>query len=195
MKMINPLLTLCLLTISLSCNSGKTDNDSSNLEMADTLYKDSAARTVDIRPRIINVTYGSFCGHCIEECTRMYSHYLIGNATTFWTDTTDSYFKDGGLRCETEMSRESQKIGFELINSIPESILKSDSTRNVFGCPDCNDGCGLYFEFTLDKPNSEPIIYEMEYGLDGTTGEIKQFGERIIRTIEKLESHRLQGES
>ena len=80
-----------------------------------------------------------------------------------------------------------QKIGFELINGIPESILKTDSTRNIFGCPDCDDGCGLYFEFQLDEPNSKPIIYEMEYGLNGTTEEIKKFivGSAVVENKSK----------
>jgi hypothetical protein len=88
------------------------------------------------------------------------------------------------------MSRESQKISFELINHIPKSIITTDSTKNVFGCPDCDDGCGLYFEFQLDTPNAKPVVFIMENSLNNTSGEIKEFGERIKRTIEQLKKYR-----
>ncbi len=188
--MIIQILTLSLLIILSGCNSVTKKKEAEKVEITKNSKIDTISNPIEIEPRIIYVAYGYYCGECANECTKMYKHYLIGNATTFWTDKTDSYFKDGGLKFETEMSRESQKIGFELINSIPESILKTANTRNIFGCPDCDDGCGLHFEFQLDEPDSKPIIYEMEYGLNGTTGEIKKFGEKIKSTIEKLENYR-----
>jgi hypothetical protein len=141
-------------------------------------------------PRVIYIKYGKFCGECGSNCTQMYHHYLIGNTTTFWTDKTDSYFSKTGLKCETEMSRESEKISFDLINQLPKSILNADSSRNIYGCPDCDDGCGLYFEYQLDTPNSEPVVFIMENSLNNTSGEIKELGEAIKRTIELLKKYR-----
>ncbi len=146
--------------------------------------------TAENEPRIVYIAYGSYCGECGYDCTKMYKHYLIGNTTTFWTDKTDSYFSDSGLKFETKMSRESEKYSFELIDKIPKLVLETKNLRNNFGCPDCDDGCGLYFEYQLDEPNSKPIIYDMEYGLNGTTGEIKEFGEKIKSTIRELENYR-----
>ena len=190
MKMIVQIFTLSLLTILSSCNEVTKEKEAEKVEIIQESEIDTISNPIEIEPRIMYVAYGYYCGECANECTKMYKHYLIGNTTTFWTDKTDSYFKDGGLKFETEMSRESQNIGFELVNKIPKSILESDSIRNIYGCPDCNDGCSLYFEFQLDKPDSKPIIYEMEYSLNGATGEIKELGELIKNTIKNLEKYR-----
>ncbi|WP_196888250.1 hypothetical protein [Aureivirga sp. CE67] len=174
--MIIKIFTLSLLIILSNCNAVTKEKESEKVEITQESEIGTNSDSIKIEPRIIYVAYGYYCGECANECTKMYKHYLIGNMTTFWTDKTDSYFKDGGLKFETKMSRESEKISFELINKIPKSILASDRNRNIYGCPDCDDGCGLYFEFQLDVPNSKPIKYGMEYSFNGATGDIKEFG-------------------
>lgn len=178
MKSKTRILILALFIVNSSCDFSGKEKETTKVENKETPG-----------PRIMYVTYGYYCGECIDQCTKMYRHYLTGNATSFWTDTTDSYFKDDQLNLETEMTRASETIGFEVVNNIPRSILESESSRNIFGCPDCDDGCALYFDFQLDEPNSKPIIYEMQYDLGGTTAEVRALGELIIRTIEKLENN------
>ena len=140
--------------------------------------------------RIFHVIYGSYCGECLDDCTRMYKHYLTGRKATFWTDKSDSFFKKNGLKFKTKMSRESQGIGFDLIAKIPKSIFKTTKTNNVFGCPDCNDGCGLYFEYRLNQQNSKPVIYRMEYSSNDAPEDVKKLSELIKSAIEKLEPYR-----
>lgn len=170
MKLTLQISILSLLSFASSCSASTTEKE--------------------IAPIISYVTYGYYCGECTVECTKMYNHFLKGFRTTFWTDTTDSYFSDDGLKFETKMTREAEKIGFEIIDNIPDQFLKTESARNIFGCPDCNDGCGLYFEFLLSEFDSKPIVFEMEYDLSNTSGEIKEFGELIKSTISKLERYR-----
>jgi hypothetical protein len=183
------ILYIVILLFIFGCQTENAPTVNSKEEIIELNPEEKETNTSEI-PRVIYVKYGKFCGECGTNCTQMYHHFLIGNITTFWTDKTDSYFSKSGLKCETEMSRESQKISFELINHIPKSIITTDSTKNVFGCPDCDDGCGLYFEFQLDTPNAKPVVFIMENSLNNTSGEIKEFGERIKRTIEQLKKYR-----
>ncbi|PCJ67303.1 MAG: hypothetical protein COA58_03005 [Bacteroidetes bacterium] len=165
-------------------------NDHTTEQTLTRISVDSIVVNKEIEPRIMYVIYGYYCGECDNECTKLYKHYLTGNSTTFWTDKSDSYFSDKGLRFETKMNRESEKIGFDVVSNIPKSMLKTDSTNNVYGCPDCADGCGLYFEFKLEELNSQPIVYRMEYDLINSPSDVKEFGELIKSTVEKLEKHR-----
>ncbi len=190
MKAVFQILTFLLLILIYCCADNKSEDKVTIIEKEHSISIDSALNQKVTLSRIQYVTYGYYCGECDGDCTRMYRHYLTGNVTTFWTDKTDSYFSDEGLKFDTKMTRESEKIGLELISKIPESILNTTTTVNNYGCPDCDDGCGLYFEFQFDKLYSKPIIFEMEYGLNNTTAEIKEFGILIIRTIEKLEKYR-----
>lgn len=187
MKNILQLLFFSILLIAIGCN---TVGPSEKINTTTSQTSDIGLNQNKYEPRIRYVTYGSFCGECGNDCTKMYKNYLIGNATTFWTDKTDSYFSKNKWKFETELSSEAQNIGFNLVENIPPSILKTDSTRNVFGCPDCTDGCGLYFEFQLDEEDSKPIVFVMEYNLDNTAGEIKELGVLIKKTIEELEKYR-----
>jgi hypothetical protein len=182
-----------LYIIILICFSGcKSDNGYSNPNSVEIskIKSNQNLKSDSISPRIIYVKYGKFCGECGTNCTQMYHHFLIGNTTTFWTDKTDSYFSSTGLICETKMNRESEKLSFDLINNIPDSILKSKTPINSFGCPDCDDGCGLYFEFKLDEENSEPIIYKMPWDLSNTSGYTKELGEIIKKTVVSLKKYR-----
>lgn len=189
MKQITKLtLTLLFLLLLFNCKSNK-GSEKLNYEL--TQNNNIASKTqLKTEPRIIYVIYGSFCGECWNNCTKLYRHDLIGNITTFWTDETDSYFEKDKMEFNTKMNKESEKISYEFINKIPVSILKSTKTRNIYGCPDCTDGCGLYFEYQLDEINSKPIIYEMDYSLADTDGDVKDLGVMIKQTIEKLNNHR-----
>lgn len=186
MKKTLEIVLVSLLVLVTNCGTPtQTKHDASHeaIELAD------KSKVIEVaEPRLIYVIYGSFCGECSTNCTRMYKHYLIGNTTTFRTDKTDSYFSKTGLTFDTALIREAETIGFELVNSLPNAILENKKALNIIGCPDCDDGCGLYLEFQLE--GSEAVIYKMEYSLGGTSGEIKALGEQIIRTINKLEQYR-----
>jgi hypothetical protein len=150
--------------------------------------KDSTLQ-VGPSPRIVHVTYGKFCGECGSDCTDFYRHYLIGNVTTFWTDPTDSYFSKGRPQCNVKMSRDAERLSFELIRLIPDSILQSKKTMNQIGCLDCDDGCGLYFEFQLDD-GSKPVVYTMPYDLKGTKGQVRQLGQVLAETTHRLKQYK-----
>lgn len=96
--------------------------------------------------KVEQVVFGLFCGECAGHCATMYRY----DGATMMVDYTDSYFKgDSKMVFETPLSGESyQEIGEQVISNIPESMLKSVIRSRRYGCPDCTDGCGIYFEFT-----------------------------------------------
>ena len=183
------ILNIIILICFYGCKSDKGNSNPKSVEISQIQSKENL-KIDSISPRIIYVKYGKFCGECGTNCTQMYHHFLIGNTTTFWTDKTDSYFSKTGLICETKMNRESEKLSFDLINNIPDSILKSKTLINNYGCPDCDDGCGLYFEFKLDDENSKPIIYKMPWDLRNTSGQVNELAEIIKKTIVNLKEYR-----
>lgn len=183
------ILYIIILICLFGCKSDYGYSNPKSVEISQIKSKENL-KINSIKPRIIYVKYGKFCGECGTNCTQMYHHFLIGNITTFWTDKTDSYFSKTGLKCETKMNRESEKLSFDLIQNIPDSILKSKTLINNYDCPDCDDGCGIYFEFKLDEENSEPIIYKMPWDLGTTSGQVKELGEIIKETVVNLKEYR-----
>lgn len=189
MKQIIKLILAVFLLFILFINC-RTSKEGEKLDNELTENAIISKTQLETEPRIIYIVYGSFCGECVFDCAKLYRHDLIGNISTFWTDKTDSYFENSGLKFDTRMNQESEKISSEFISKIPASILKVKTTKNIYGCPDCNDGCGMYFEFQLAEVNSKPIIYEMDYSLADTKGDVEKLGEMIKQTIQKLEDYR-----
>ena len=186
--MKTPTLIFSLVIFLMSCNSHITEvnfPESENLQSAE---DETADEEVVPKNRLDYFIYGSFCGECEKKCSVFYQHNMIGNMSTSWADYTDSYFSKNGLQFETAMSREAEKIGYELVRKIPNSILETSQPLNIIGCPDCDDGCGLYFEFKLS--GAEPVVYKLEYSLNSCTGELKEFGEQLLKTLKRLEAYR-----
>lgn len=179
------ILTLLLSLLLFNC---KTNDEKKKLD--NELTNNVSEVQLKTEPKIAYIVYGSFCSQCGYNCTELYRHNLIGNTTTFWTDKTDSYFEKDEIEFNTKMNQKSEKISFDFINKIPKSILKATKTKNIYGCPDCTDGCGIYFEYQLDDVNSKPIIYSMDKSLVETNGDVKKLGELIIQTLKELKKYR-----
>ncbi|MEO8771201.1 MAG: hypothetical protein ABI402_13990 [Ferruginibacter sp.] len=95
------------------------------------------------------ILFGMFCGECGSHCATMFQYNMIGNATTLLADYTDSYFehKDNVI-CKTPIKNvEKMHLANSIVEKIPVQLLTTSQHR--FGCPDCTDGCGIYFEFSL----------------------------------------------
>ena len=131
------------------------------------------------------IIFGTFCGECAGHCATMYRYNMIGNSSTLFVDSTDSYFKNhGNVICRTEINDYTKfQIVNKLVQNIPKIFLVTDKNEQTFGCPDCTDGCGIYFEI------GQGITIKKFY-IDSNTGrldkEIKDFGELVKETLVQL---------
>ncbi len=88
--------------------------------------------------------FGHYYGQCHGNCTHMFQ--IIDNAV--YPDEVDYGFVD--LRFSDEpLSAEDYLLVQDLAQDIPQELL--DSSTDVYGCPDCADGGGIYLEITVDS--------------------------------------------
>ena len=109
----------------------------------------------------------------------------MGNSNTLFVDSTDSYFKNyGKVVCKTQIIdiNKFQTVN-KLVQSIPQTFLKTSKTEQTFGCPDCTDGCGIYFEIGQDTTTKK---FYIDYSTRGLDKEVKDFGEFIKETLVQL---------
>lgn len=131
---------------------------------------------------IDQIIFGVYCGECSGHCATMYRYNLEGNQNSFSIDSTDSFFSQENhnnnnkkMVFDTYMNDKFHfNIGTEIIANIPDTLLNSDKPSQRFGCPDCSDGCGIYFELTR---NGETKRFFIDYQTSQLTGEIKVFAE------------------
>lgn len=189
------LLALLIVASGLSCGSPNSSCPDSNSDFKHLLnsappvheiLQDSAY----VDHGLLYFVFGHFCGECISNCTRFYGLAFVGDVPGIWTDDKDSFFKEQRLSLSREMGPKASEIGIALADSIPKSILNPENPRNVIGCPDCDDRCGLYFEFQLKGSNSRPFFYKMEYDMDGASEDLKFLGTRVKFAIGELEQNR-----
>jgi hypothetical protein len=114
----------------------------------------------------------------------MYKYSVMHNSSILFVDSTDSYFKKyGNVSCKTQIRDRSkiQLVG-ELLPKIPARFLAVNGNDESFGCPDCDDSCGLYLEI---KKDAEIRKYYMD-GTENLPSDIKDFGRLLVNTIYKL---------
>ncbi|MEA5402843.1 hypothetical protein VB776_07950 [Arcicella sp. DC2W] len=131
------------------------------------------------------IIFGIFCGECSGHCSTMYRYNMMGNSNTLFIDTTDSYFKNyGKVVCKTQINdiTKFQTIN-KLVQHIPKTFLTTDKKEQTFGCPDCGDWCGIYFE--LGQGTTIKKFY-IDYKEDELGKEVKDFGEFIKAAITEL---------
>ena len=104
-----------------------------------------------------------------------------------FVDHTDSYweYKNGKpFHFDTSINdKTKQSIARQILDSIPSVILAATKPIQKFGCPDCTDGCGIYFEI---KNASTIKKFYIDNQTGKLTGEIKLFAEHLKRIIDKL---------
>ncbi len=117
--------------------------------------------------------FGTFFGQCMGTCATMYRYKVDGFRKTFSADYTDSYFNGGNLVFATELNDTSYiSLATNIARNIPQSFLSSSDTVQRFGCPDCTDGGGIYFEMIK---NGQKKKFYMDYETSKLTGEAKLF--------------------
>ncbi len=106
----------------------------------------SNPKTENLLPKY--VLFGTFCSECSGICSTMYRYNIADDSCTLFVDRTNSFFKNHrNIACNTPITDASK---FDLVDNlvlqIPPRFLTTTKTEETFGCPDCTDGCGIYFE-------------------------------------------------
>jgi hypothetical protein len=143
-------------------------------------------KTAATLPVPTQITFGRFCGECMSHCATMY-RYIAEDQKTMVADNTDSYF---GNRKPTVFDTSLKgaaylKLGDEIIGQIPRVLLDSKKDTETFGCPDCDDGCGLYLEVEVNGTTKQ---FYIDYQTDALNGEIKAFSDYLKTRIADIES-------
>jgi hypothetical protein len=136
------------------------------------------------------IIFGVFCGECSGHCATMYRYNMMGNSNTLFVDNTDSYFKNyGKVVCKTQITDIAKfQIVNKLVQQIPKACLKTDKTEQTYGCPDCTDGCGIYFEI---GKGSTPKKFYIDYHISELEKEAKDFGEFVKETLTQLNNKKM----
>jgi hypothetical protein len=178
---------LVLCSVYGISSAKQTEKNSDNIAFAD-----GQNRSMVISGNVEKVVFGIFCGECANNCAIMYSYHMGGNANMFWADYTDSYFKKGvdKMSFKTQVTDlEKYALASDIVKHIPKSLILSNKTTQKFGCPDCTDGCGIYFEITQYNENTYKRAtkrFYIDYSTSELNGEIKEFVEYLKIAIGKL---------
>lgn len=131
--------------------------------------------------------FGIYCGECSGECATMYKYTMRGNANMLLADHTDSFFRSRKkeVNCGTSVDDTGKNVlAGTVMDKIPLELLRAEKDK-VYGCPDCMDGCGVYFEwgsedrmhkFYLDPHDKtlDPAIMDFIQYLEETVYKLKQ---------------------
>ncbi|HYV55853.1 MAG TPA: hypothetical protein VE933_14795, partial [Chitinophagaceae bacterium] len=146
---------------------------------------DTKISNQDAKDYIDQIVFGVYCGECSSHCATMYRYSMGGNQKSFSADFTDSYFNNKSeMKFNTYLDDKFYfDIGNEIVSNIPDSLLTTNKSSQRFGCPDCTDGCGIYFEITMDNKKHE---FYIDYQTSQLSGFIKNFAEFLKMKITRL---------
>jgi len=170
-------------------NCGQTQNGNDKIGMSknksqlniDTISK---ATNQEVK-QIAYIIFGVYCCECVNHCATMFQYNCGGNANTLLVDSTDSYFRKKGKVIFDKPINDTKRfyIAQSIFNKIPKQLLTTSKLSETFGCPDCTDGCGIYFEI---KQGDRIKKFYIDNQTGKLTGEIKEFGEFLRTIVAKL---------
>lgn len=136
--------------------------------------------------QIDHFIFGVYCGECSGDCATMYRYNMGGNAHTLQVDHTNSFFNQPReVKCNTPINDGAKiRLAGEVVDYIPLEILQA-TTDKRYGCPDCTDGCGVYFELGMGKQVHRFYLDPINIKLDPA---IKDFTQLLQARANQLES-------
>ena len=130
------------------------------------------------------IRFGVFCHLCTKHCATMFQYNMVGNANTLLADYTDSYLKKPEMEFNTPIHNDKKmKIAEGIVQHIPHRYVADTSRYAKFGCPDCLDQCGIYFEIQRERSISR---YLMDYYGEDNNPDLNAFVKYLLVAIEKL---------
>ncbi|MGN6648076.1 MAG: hypothetical protein ACTHJT_16250 [Cytophaga sp.] len=131
------------------------------------------------------IIFGRFCGECMGECATMYKFDPVNR--TLFADHSDSYWKyhsDGTMKFATTISDPAViALVQEIPDEIPDELLHAEAGEQRFGCPDCADGCGIFFEIGKGKISRK---FYIDNQTDKLEGDVKAFAEYLQEVLAKI---------
>lgn len=131
--------------------------------------------------------FGKYCAEGNQNYTHIYKFDF--NRNEFWLDNSGDFWdKKKGieqLNFTEKIDADSLKfLSEEIKNKIPNTLLITKNSISTFGCPDCWDQCGIFFQF---KKNLEvKSFYFDTQTKDFENIEIKKFAEFLNQKSETL---------
>lgn len=112
------------------------------------------------------VVFGRYCGECDENCAPMFRLLMDKKEITLSADFEDTYFNlKNNLEFKTDINQEKKlQVANEIVSKIPKTLYNWKTDKEIFGCPDCDDGCGYYLTFI--KENGESKTFELDNFLE-----------------------------
>jgi hypothetical protein len=189
---IPKIILLGFVLALISCGQTKEEGNNPDNEKSEMVFnmegykKDSFQLAHEDKAAIRSIIFGVYCGECGSNCATMYG-YIAGNAQMFLVDSSDSYFHNKGeiKFAQSVNDHRRSNLAKTVIKQIPNKLLTTTKLVERFGCPDCTDGCGIYFELT--QGNSVKKFY-IDYNTLQLSAEIKKFAEFLKTTINQLNS-------
>ncbi len=120
--------------------------------------------------------FGTYYGKCVgSQCVTIYK---IENEKLY-EETTDVIPYQDFLNGRFEQLSDSKyKIAKELIQKVPALLLNEN--KHVYGCPDCGDWGGVYFEIKTGTLHKSWLIDMMNTDLPA---ELIPFKDEVVKTI------------
>lgn len=179
------LISLIIFFLWIGCNQKKESTRIETYKPALVLNeprKDSLGFRNDPHAYIL---FGMYCGECGSHCATMFLYNIGGNANTLLADYTDSYFNNNGKVICSTPTVDIKKIHLarSIIDKIPSRLLTTSRPQERFGCPDCTDGCGIYFEFGLAGKVKR---FAIDTETSKLTPDMKAFSEFLQQVIDDM---------
>lgn len=135
---------------------------------------------------IEQIIFGKFCGACYLYCTIMFRYNMIGDQNSLFADYTNSYLKNKDNIIFPIQITDSVKFNLasDIINHIPNELLKTKINSETYGCPDCHDGCGFYFEIQSGSTKKKFYIDTQRFKL--ASDDLKIFSDYLHEMIDKM---------
>ena len=160
-----PAISICLLILFASCgNIRKDSNYNEARELVPNPEGYAKDHAVEVPKTTIGyILFGRFCGECGgHNCATMFQYTPADNS--LWVDSTDGFWElmrhhEIKLACNTKINNKKRiDLAGSVVQHIPQSFLDSKDTIKRYGCPDCTDGCGIYFEWVQNGQRKQYSI-------------------------------------
>ena len=133
--------------------------------------------------------FGRYCGESFSDSEEMYQYNVDNNEvkanfkSVYW-ETNQGKSK---MNFPQKIDNDSAKIvAKQILNQIPQVLFES-KTNTKFGCPDCSDGCGIFFEISQNsKIKKFYIDYQSEMIKQTDIRNFSKFLHKQIEQIDKI---------
>lgn len=149
-----------------------------------TREKSSTSTTTAAKENVQHIVFGRYCGMSPGNNATLYKVDIANDR--LYIDTSNTFMNDYGKTLtfpSTPAPADQYRMAEEIVSRIPDSLFLAPNEER-FGCPDCADGCGIFFE--IQTPAYRKYFY-IDYQTEQLEGYVKPFGEYLKRKIEEME--------